>query len=129
MPVDRGVAASAALQRTSASSPPSLVDAYRSWLRQHPTLVSSLESGLTTLTYLLPDRFGGSSELLYESLNAACGLLRTWHDHLLRDEHAPGAALHMLISALHQVRSYFLMPLRAICWHVMNTYMPVLCTD
>ena len=83
-----------------------LFDAYKTWVRQHADLVSVVESGLSSVTWLLPDRCDGN-ELLLEGLHTITNLIAVLNEGILRnvDSWAPRGAqeLTLALQALQQV--------------------------
>lgn len=84
-----------------------MLEAYKAWVRRHPGVVQNLEL-LLYVTMWSPARLGASaSEFGYEAYHAAIGLLSVWHQHLLGDGAAGGAAasrsLGVWLDALEQV--------------------------
>ncbi|KAI8107363.1 hypothetical protein M9434_004297 [Picochlorum sp. BPE23] len=83
-----------------------LFDVYKTWVRRHADLISAIESGLSSVTWLLPDRFDGN-ELLLEGLHTITNLITLVNESILRDMEswAPKGAqeLTLALQALQQV--------------------------
>lgn len=62
--------------------PSQWLSSYRDFIRENSFQVSSIESALRSLTYILPGRFH-ASPLTSESLYTALALMTAWHTHLL----------------------------------------------
>ena len=58
---------------------------YKDWVRSNAGTVTALESSLSALTWLLPNRFTGS-ELALEAVQAALGLLQLCNERILAPE-------------------------------------------
>lgn len=56
----------------------------KTWVRNNSNLLNAIESGLSSLTWLLPDRFS-DSELKLEALNSVLGLLGLFHESVLQE--------------------------------------------
>ena len=85
----------------------SLLSRYKTWVRANSTTISAVEGGLSSLTWLLPDRFS-DSELALEAFNSLLGFLSLYHESILSSP-AAGQALPQLpwtfwLAALQQVR-------------------------
>lgn len=77
-------------------------------LRCRVTNDARLFTGLSALTWLLPERWG-ESELSLETLHTAINLLGSMHDAIMRQAEgppAPGTDLGLLLGALQQVRRH-----------------------
>lgn len=61
-----------------------LVQQYKAWVRTNSNLIGAIEGGLSSLTWLLPDRFS-ESELILEALNSFVGLLSLCHESILQE--------------------------------------------
>lgn len=61
-----------------------VVQHYKAWVRTNSSLIGAIEGGLSSLTWLLPDRFSGS-ELSLEALNSFVGLLSLCHESILQE--------------------------------------------
>ncbi|KAK9812655.1 hypothetical protein WJX72_001406 [[Myrmecia] bisecta] len=59
-----------------------LLERYKEFVRSNANLLSALEGALSSLTYLLPDRFA-ESELTLEALNSFLGLIGMYHESIL----------------------------------------------
>ena len=59
-----------------------VVQQYKTWVRNNSNLLGAIEGGLSSLTWLLPDRFS-DSELNLEALNSLLGLL--FHESILQE--------------------------------------------
>lgn len=60
------------------------VQQYKAWVRTNSNLIGAIEGGLSSLTWLLPDRFS-ESELSLEALNSFVGLLSLCHESILQE--------------------------------------------
>ncbi len=99
--------------RRPAAAGMGLLDRYGAWVRANAAAVLAAEGALSSLTWLVPDRFS-DSELALEALNSALGLLSMYHSQLLA-EPAPGAGAGakqpaalpwpLWLGALHQARA------------------------
>lgn len=61
-----------------------MLQQYKAWVRANNNLIGAIETGLSSLTWLLPDRFS-ESELSIEALHSFIGLLSLYHDSILRE--------------------------------------------
>ena len=61
-----------------------LLQQYKAWVRANSNLIGAIEGGLSSLTWLLPDRFS-DSELSLEALNSFLGLLALYHESILQE--------------------------------------------
>lgn len=61
-----------------------VVQQYKTWVRNNSNLLGAIEGGLSSLTWLLPDRFS-DSELNLEALNSLLGLLGLFHESILQE--------------------------------------------
>lgn len=81
-------------------------DAYKAWVRQHAEALYLLETSLSSITWLLPDRFDGN-ELILESIHTASNLLSVFHESIISDLDKTGPRgaqeLTLAINALQQV--------------------------
>lgn len=81
-------------------------DAYKAWVRQHAEVLYVFETSLSSITWLLPDRFDGN-ELLLEGIHTASNLLSVFHEYIINelDKAGPRGSqeLTLAISALQQV--------------------------
>jgi hypothetical protein len=79
---------------------------YKSWVREHAELLYVIETSLSSVTWLLPDRFDGN-EFLLESIHTASNLLSTFHEYIINEQDTNGPRaiqeLTLAISALQQV--------------------------
>lgn len=80
------------------------------WPRRRPTLLCRRRSpvaGLSSLTWLLPDRFA-EGELTIEALHTALGLLSSFHDSIASSPPGapplPGGDLLLALSTLEQIQ-------------------------
>lgn len=88
-----------------------LLASYQRWVRSNAAAVMAAEGALSSLTWLVPDRFS-DSELTLEALNSVLGLLSMYHGRILAEpgDHGVGAkhpvALPwpLWLGALHQAR-------------------------
>ena len=60
------------------------VQRYKAWVRANSNLIGAIEGGLSSLTWLLPDRFS-DSELSLEGLNTFIGLLSLYNESILQE--------------------------------------------
>ena len=60
------------------------VQQYKHFVRTNMNLIGAIEGGLSSLTWLLPDRFA-DSELRLEALNSFLGLLALYHESILQE--------------------------------------------
>ncbi|KAK9820963.1 hypothetical protein WJX81_000511 [Elliptochloris bilobata] len=87
-----------------------LLDRYNSWVRNNAAAVMAAEGALSSLTWLVPDRFS-DSELALEALNSALGLLSMYHGRILGSpdggdadaKYFEGLPWPLWLGALHQV--------------------------
>ena len=89
--VARDCARETELRRTDLSCEPdaapcimNVVQQYKTWVRNNSNLLGAIEGSLSSLTWLLPDRFSGS-ELNLEALNSLLGLLGLFHESILQE--------------------------------------------
>ena len=61
-----------------------LLHQYKQWVRANSNLIGAIEGALSSLTWLLPDRFS-DSELSLEALTALLGLLALYHESILQE--------------------------------------------
>lgn len=61
-----------------------LVQQYKHFVRTNSNLIGAIEGGLSSLTWLLPDRFS-DSELSLEGLNSMLGLIALYHESILQE--------------------------------------------
>ena len=88
-----------------------LLERYERWVRSNAAAVVAAEGALSSLTWLVPDRFA-DSELTLEALNSVLGLLSMYHGRILGGPdstdggapHPPGLPWPLWLGALHQVR-------------------------
>ncbi len=86
----------------------SVMQQYKSWVRANSNLIGAIEGGLSSLTWLLPDRFS-DSELSLEALNSFLGLLALFHESVLqepaylKDQKQP-VSWPLWLGAIQQVR-------------------------
>jgi peroxin-16 len=82
------------------------VEGYRRFVRRHQALLAVLESAVTTVTWLLPDRFA-ENEFTLEGIHTVANLVSVFHDSILNDvnDGAPKGAqeLTLALNALQQV--------------------------
>lgn len=82
------------------------VEGYRRFVRRHQALLALLESAVTTVTWLLPDRFA-ENEFTLEGIHTVANLISVFHDSILNDvdSGAPKGAqeLTLALNALQQV--------------------------
>eukprot|EP00878_Enallax_costatus_P039270 GHUV01044854.1.p1 GENE.GHUV01044854.1~~GHUV01044854.1.p1 ORF type:complete len:173 (+),score=50.57 GHUV01044854.1:193-711(+) len=91
----------------------SLLQHYKTFVKQHPSLVLNLERLLHWVAWN-PERFSGS-EFAYEAFNAAVGLLGIYNESILTehpDYNATVARYALWLAAVEQVQT--LVELRAI---------------
>lgn len=62
----------------------SVLQQYKTWVRNNHNLIGAIEGGLSSLTWLLPDRFS-ESELNLEALNSFLGFLGLFHESILNE--------------------------------------------
>lgn len=81
-------------------------DKYKNWVRNHAESLYLIETSLSSITWLLPDRFDGN-ELLLESIHTASNLLSIFHESIINEtnKYAPHSSqgLNLAINALQQV--------------------------
>jgi len=79
---------------------------YKNWVRNHAESLYLIETSLSGITWLLPDRFDGN-ELLLESIHTASNLLTIFHESIINEKNkdAPHGSqeLTLAINALQQV--------------------------
>ena len=88
-----------------------LLERYAGWVRSIAAAVVAAEGALSSLTWLVPDRFA-DSELTLEALNSVLGLLSLYHGRILGGPdsseggapHPPGLPGPLWLGAVHQVR-------------------------
>ena len=68
-----------------------LLERYEGWVRSNAAAVVAAEGALSSLTWLVPDRFA-DSELTLEALNSVLGLLSMYHGRIWAARTAPMAA-------------------------------------
>ena len=61
-----------------------LLHQYKHWVRTNSNMIGAIEGALSSLTWLLPDRFS-DSELSLEALTALLGLLGLYHESILQE--------------------------------------------
>ena len=61
-----------------------LMQQYKQWVRTNSNLIGAIEGALSSLTWLLPDRFS-DSELSLEAFNSLLGLLALYHESILQE--------------------------------------------
>lgn len=61
-----------------------ILQQYKTWVRNNSNLLGAVEGSLSSLTWLLPDRFS-DSELNLEALNSLLGLLGLFHESILQE--------------------------------------------
>ena len=66
-----------------------LLHKYKQWVRTNTNLIGAIEGALSSLTWLLPDRFS-DSELRLEALNSLLGLLALYHESILQEPASAG---------------------------------------
>jgi hypothetical protein len=66
------------------------LEAYKSWVRDHPFLIQNVERLLQLFAWS-PQRFS-SSEFAYETYSAAIGLLSLWHENIIHGDQSSAAA-------------------------------------
>ena len=69
----------------SIAQPVIMLGHYKAFVRQNANLINAIEGGLSSLTWLLPDRFS-DSELRLEAINSVLGLLSLVHESILEEE-------------------------------------------
>ena len=69
----------------SIAQPVIMLEHYKAFVRQNANLINAIEGGLSSLTWLLPDRFS-NSELRLEAINSVLGLLSLVHESILEEE-------------------------------------------
>ena len=69
----------------SIAQPVIMLEHYKAFVRQNANLINAVEGGLSSLTWLLPDRFS-NSELRLEAINSVLGLLSLVHESILDEE-------------------------------------------
>ncbi|KAL4421321.1 hypothetical protein ABPG75_010612 [Micractinium tetrahymenae] len=83
------------------------MERYAAWVRRNAGLLSLFETGLSSVTWLLPERFS-EGELSIEALHTALGLLSSFHDSIvsapLGAPAPPGVDLALALSTLEQVQ-------------------------
>ncbi len=67
------------------AQPVIMLEHYKAFVRQNANLINAIEGGLSSLTWLLPDRFS-DSELRLEAINSVLGLLSLVHESILEEE-------------------------------------------
>lgn len=81
-------------------------DAYKAWVRRHAEALYLFETSLSSITWLLPDRFDGN-ELLLEGVHTASNLLSVFHESIISDLDTKGPRgaqeLTLALNALQQV--------------------------
>eukprot|EP00878_Enallax_costatus_P028966 GHUV01031335.1.p1 GENE.GHUV01031335.1~~GHUV01031335.1.p1 ORF type:complete len:193 (+),score=27.23 GHUV01031335.1:193-771(+) len=85
----------------------SLLQHYKTFVKQHPSLVLNLERLLHWVAWN-PERFSGS-EFAYEAFNAAVGLLGIYNESILTehpDYNATVARYALWLAAVEQVRAH-----------------------
>jgi peroxin-16 len=84
-----------------------MLERYKDWVRRNAGLLSLFETGLSSLTWLLPDRFA-EGELTIEALHTALGLLSSFHDSIASSPPGappmPGGDLLLALSTLEQIQ-------------------------
>lgn len=79
---------------------------YRRFVEQHQGLIAVVESAITTVTWLLPDRFA-ENEFTLEGIHTVANLISVFHDSILNEvnHRAPKGAqeLTLALNALEQV--------------------------
>ena len=89
----------------------SLLERYGTWVRANGHAVTAVDGALSSLTWLLPDRFS-SSELNLEALNALLGLVSLYHESILTTPPVgrhQAASVSLWLGALQQVISAWLL--------------------
>lgn len=56
----------------------------KTWVRTNSNLLGAIEGSLSSLTWLLPDRFS-DSELKLEAFNSVLGLLALFHESVMQE--------------------------------------------
>lgn len=83
------------------------MERYKAFVRRNAGLLSLFETGLSSLTWVLPERFEGG-ELSIEALHTALGLMSGFHDSIVSTPPGgvppPGADLTLALSTLEQVQ-------------------------
>ncbi|KAK3331316.1 peroxisome membrane protein [Apodospora peruviana] len=80
------------------SLPPHLMHLYDDFITKNAHQVSQIESGLRSLTYIIPGRFR-DAEIASESIHSGVQLLSLYHDTLLRNALALSSKLPSSLSA------------------------------
>ncbi len=80
---------------------------YKAFVRAHAGLISTIESTLSSVIWLLPDRFS-ESEVSFEGLHSAIGLISLFHESILASGSLPhskafGVDWGFLLSAVQKV--------------------------
>ncbi|KDD74170.1 hypothetical protein H632_c1513p0, partial [Helicosporidium sp. ATCC 50920] len=84
-----------------------LYDDYKAWVCRNNVALNLLETGLSSLTWVLPDRFS-DSEFVLEALHTGINLLSQFHSSILDEARAPprprgsAAGLATSLTALQQ---------------------------
>lgn len=60
-----------------------LLDRYKGWVRNNATQIGIIDQALTSLTWLMPDRFSGT-EFAAEAIDASVALLRLYNESILQ---------------------------------------------
>ena len=60
---------------------------YKSWVTNNAAQIGLIDNALTSLTWLLPDRFSGT-EFTAEAIDASLALLRLFNESILRPKPA-----------------------------------------
>jgi hypothetical protein len=60
-----------------------LLDRYKSWVRNNAAQIGFIDQALTSLTWLMPDRFSGT-EFAAEAIDASIALLRLYNESILQ---------------------------------------------
>lgn len=78
---------------------------YKRWVRAHTDALAMVESALSTITWLLPDRFS-DNEFTLEGIHTLSNLIGVFHDSILNEnDRAPKGAseLTLALNALQQI--------------------------
>ncbi|KAL4424562.1 hypothetical protein ABPG77_009146 [Micractinium sp. CCAP 211/92] len=83
------------------------MEGYAAWVRRNAGLLSLFETGLSSITWLLPERFS-EGEISIEALHTALGLLSSFHDSIVSAPPGapapPGVDLALALFTLEQVQ-------------------------
>ncbi|KAL6769973.1 hypothetical protein ACKKBG_A33090 [Auxenochlorella protothecoides x Auxenochlorella symbiontica] len=82
----------------------SLFTRYKAWVRRNNVALNLFETGLSSATWLLPDRFS-DGEFSYEAIHTAIGLISTFHESILSGAHdRDGGDLLLALGVLQQLQ-------------------------